>query len=26
LYLSVSQAGTIPSKFNNMEPDMDRLE
>jgi hypothetical protein len=26
LYLSVSHAGTIPSKFNNTEPDMDKVE
>jgi hypothetical protein len=26
LYLSVSQAGTILSEFNNTEPDMDKLE
>jgi hypothetical protein len=26
LYLSIFQAGTIPSEFNNTEPDMDKLE
>jgi hypothetical protein len=26
LYLSISQAGTIPSAFNDTEPDMEKLE
>jgi hypothetical protein len=26
LYLSISQAGTIPSEFNDTEPDMEELE
>jgi len=25
LYLSIHQGGTIPSEFNNTEPDMDKL-